>query len=79
VEDELLFTEEVAGHLGVGPTKGISPGELVSVLFGPCADVRSVVLGPLPDMVAQETIGLVSVGRERFVEQLVSKVRLLGR
>jgi hypothetical protein len=49
------------------------------VLFGPCADVRSVVLDPLPETVAQETIGLVSVGRERFVEQLVSKERLLGR
>jgi hypothetical protein len=43
-----------------------SAGELVSILYGPCADVRSVALDPSPGMAA-ETIGLVSVGRERFV------------
>lgn len=43
-----------------------SAGELVSILCGPCADVRSVALDPSPGMAA-ETIGLVSVGRERFV------------
>ena len=46
-------------------------GEIVSVLYGPCAGVRSVVLDPLPEMVAEAAVGLVSLSRERFVELLV--------
>jgi hypothetical protein len=46
-----------------------SAGELVSVLCGPCADVKEVALDPLPEMVAGSTVGLVSLPRERFIEQ----------
>ena len=51
-------------------------GEIVSVLYGPCASARSVVLDPLPEMVAEEAVGLVSLSRKRFVEQLVGRVGL---
>ena len=44
-----------------------SAGELVSLLSGPYAGVQSVALDPSPDMAEAGTIGLVSVGRERFV------------
>ncbi len=47
-----------------------SSGELVSILFGPCAGVRRVALDPSPGMEA-ESIRLVSVGRERFVSWVV--------
>ncbi len=59
-------------------------GELVSMLYGPCADVKEVALDPLPEMVAERTVGLVSLLRERFIEAITtgksSKVRgaLLG-
>jgi hypothetical protein len=43
-----------------------SAGELVSILFGPCAGVGRVALDPSPGMTA-ETIRLVSLSRERFV------------
>jgi hypothetical protein len=43
-----------------------SSGELVSILFGPCAGVGRVALDPSP-----ETIRLVSVSRERFVRWIV--------
>ena len=46
-------------------------GELVSVLLGPCADVGGVALDPLPEMLEDGTIGLVEVGRRRFVGQLL--------
>jgi hypothetical protein len=46
-----------------------SAGELVSVLYGPCAEVKEVALDPLPEMVAGSTVGLVSLPRERFIEQ----------
>jgi hypothetical protein len=42
--------------------------ELVSVLYGPFADVKEVALDPLPEMVADRTVGLVSLNRERFIE-----------
>ena len=43
-----------------------SAGELVSILYGPCAGVGRVALDPSPEMTA-ETIRLVSLSRERFV------------
>jgi hypothetical protein len=47
-----------------------SAGELVSILYGPCAGVGRVALDPSPGMEA-ESIRLVSVGRERFVSWVV--------
>jgi hypothetical protein len=43
-----------------------SAGELVSILYGPCAGVGMVALDPSPGMTA-ETIRLVSLSRQRFV------------
>ncbi len=54
-------------------------GELVSVLYGPCAGEERVALDPLPKMVAQRTVGLVSLSRERFLDLLLSRERSLGR
>jgi hypothetical protein len=46
-------------------------GELVSVLYGPCKDVSGVALDPLPGMLKDGTVGLVWVGRGRFVRQIL--------
>lgn len=54
-------------------------GELISVLYGPCAGVERVALDPLPKMVAQRTVGLVSLSRERFLNLLLSREQSLGR
>jgi len=43
-----------------------SVGELVSMIYGPCARVRSVALDPSPVM-AVEAVCLVRVSRESFV------------
>jgi hypothetical protein len=51
-----------------------SGGELVSILYGPCAGVGRVALDPSPGMTA-ETIRLVSLSRERFVNWIVDSVR----
>jgi hypothetical protein len=42
-------------------------GELVSVLFGPCAGVGRVVLDPLPDPFAEALMDLAGMGRETFM------------
>ncbi len=54
-------------------------GELISVLHGPCAGVERVALDPLPKMVAQRTVRLASLSRERFLDLLLSRERSLGR
>ena len=50
-------------------------GELVSVLLGPCLDVEGVALDPLPGMLEEGTIGLVGVGRGRFLGRLMARGR----
>ena len=52
-----------------------SAGELVSLLSGPHAGVRSVALDPSPTMVETETIGLVSLGRKRFLGRILALVK----
>ena len=50
--------------------RATSAGELVSILYGPCAGVGRVALDPSPEM-SSETILLVSLSRERFVGWIV--------
>ena len=55
-----------------------SAGELVSILCGPCTDVGSIALDPPPGITA-ETIGLVSVGRRRFMDKIVASPATIGQ
>ena len=48
-----------------------SAGELVSVLYGPCAGVGRVALDPSPEMVGIDAVSLVSVTRERFLSWIL--------
>jgi len=52
-----------------------SAGELVSILYGPCARVGSVALDPSPDM-APKVLGLLSVSRGRFVGRIIGAPRV---
>lgn len=85
--DEMLLPvfsaeEEAASFLrssapGFAPGSGwrvreTGAGELVSVLCGPCREVERVALDPSPEMAASATADLVSVGRKRFADSLVS-------
>ncbi len=56
-----------------------TPGELVSVLYGPCAGVNRVALDPLPGMVGQRSVGVVKLDRDRFLDLLLVRERSLGR
>ncbi len=73
------FAEEAELFLGLGGVgqdwwvRESGAGEIVSVLYGPCAGVRSVVLDPLPEMVADGAVDLVRLSRKRFVEHLVGR------
>jgi hypothetical protein len=77
------FEEEAEMFLGLGGL-GCSwrvreswAGELVSVLYGPCAGVKEVALDPLPEMVAERTVGLVRLDRERFIDDITTGRRPL--
>ena len=47
--------------------------ELISVLYGPCADVKKVALDPLPVVGGEMMVDLVSLGRENFVRSFVGE------
>jgi hypothetical protein len=49
--------------------------ELVSVLLGPCADVKGVALDPLPLEQSREMLPLVSMSRDRFLQYLLEERR----
>ncbi len=69
-EEAEMFHE--LGALGRGwQVKGRGAGELISVLYGLCAGVGRVALDPLPESVADKTVGLMSSSRKRFVEGLL--------
>ena len=48
-------------------------GELISMLSGPWAGVKEVALDPLPEMIAQRTLRLVTLSRERFMDLVVRR------
>ncbi len=48
-----------------------TPGEVASVLCGPCAVVGKVALDPPPAVCGDRIIDLVSLGREAFLEILL--------
>ena len=73
------FEEEARMFLEYGALEGrwqireTTAGELISVLFGPCAFVERVVLDPLPEMNVVALSHLVSMPREDFVESLMDR------
>jgi hypothetical protein len=48
-----------------------TPGQLVSILYGPCADVGRVMLDPLPEIGASMQISLLGMERHDFVESVM--------
>ena len=49
--------------------------ELVSVLYEPCANIKGVVLDPLPLELSREMLPLVSMSRDLFLQYLLEERR----
>jgi hypothetical protein len=49
----------------------ITPGQLVSILYGTCADVGRVMLDPLPEIGASMQNSLLGMDRNDFVESVM--------
>jgi hypothetical protein len=45
-----------------------SAEEVISLLYGPCSEAKSVALDPFPEMLADGLAGLVALDRLRFLE-----------
>jgi hypothetical protein len=79
------FKEEAQTFLGLSENdqeegrmwriRETTAGELVSVLLAPCADVRRVMLDPLPLSLGRLMAPLCSVAREWFLEELMGSRR----
>ena len=67
-EAEMFLRFGMAGHEWRASESGA--GELASFLCGPGVGVREVALDPLPEMVAERSVGLVSLCRERFLRRI---------
>src|SRR5215207_8605005 len=48
-----------------------TPGQLVSILYGPCAHVGRVMLDPLPEIGVRMQISLLGMDRNDFVESVM--------
>lgn len=79
------FAEEAAMYLDLGPGRGrwrvreTAVGELVSMLFGPCAGVGRVLLDPVPNLGGRVLSELFGVEKGDFVEYLLGTARRRGR
>jgi hypothetical protein len=72
------FEEEAALFLCLGvqgswQVRRTGPGELVSLLYGPCRQVELVALDPMSEAEIDMTDRLVSVERGRFVDVLLRR------
>jgi hypothetical protein len=72
VEEAEMFLrlEDVGEGWQVNESRG---GELISMLYGPCTSVKEVALDPLPGMMADRTVALVSLDRERFIRGVMAR------
>jgi hypothetical protein len=78
-EAELFLGLWEVGVGGGWQARESSAGEIISVLCGPCASVERVALDPLPEMLVERTVGLVSLSRKRFVDLVLSREQPLAR
>ena len=71
-EEAQLFMEEELGE-GGWQVRSTGAGELISVLYGPCRRAGRVALDPLPTMLVEGMVDLVSLSRERFIDSLLDR------
>lgn len=73
-EEEAEIFLEPRGVADGWQVRESSARELVSVLCGPCAGVKEVALDPSLEMVAERSVGLVSLLRERFMNLVIARI-----
>ena len=74
-EEEAETFLHLGGYGDSWSVRESSSGEIVSVLCGACSGAEGVVLDPLPEMIDDETLALVRLGRKRFLGWLLGHPR----
>lgn len=74
-EEEAEMFRSLGGAGGGWRIRESTVGELFSVLYGPCARVGPVALDPLPEMLDEKAVGLVSLDRERLLDLVLGRGR----
>ena len=74
-EETQMFLDFRLGASGEGwRTRQISPGELASVLYGPCSGVQKVTIDPLPEVIDRDkSISLFVMDRDDFLKVLLGE------
>ena len=72
-EEEAEIILRFGGVTGGWRARESGAGELISILSGPCAGVKKVALDPSPEMVVEGTVGLVSLLRQGFINQIMAR------
>jgi hypothetical protein len=73
-EEAEMFLHLRRPALGEGwSVRQTSVGELVSVLYGPCANAKEVVMDPAPEVGKKRLIGIHSMHRNRFLRILLGE------
>ena len=75
LEDEAEAFVRFRGLEGGWRARSTGVGELVSVLYGPCASVQRIALDPPPEIEVRMALGLTSTSRESFVDHLIGRGR----
>src|SRR5918998_5900308 len=72
-EETWLFLDLWLGSSGEGwKVRQTWPGELASVLYGPCSAVKKVAVDPLPEAVDEgKSVGLQAMDRNDFLRMLL--------
>ena len=73
-EEAEMFLHLRGAALGDGwSVRQTSVGEIVSVLYGPCANATKVVMDPAPEVGERELVGIPSMHRNRFLQDLLGE------
>src|SRR5215210_2717052 len=74
-EETRMFLDLLLGASGVGwKARQTWPGELASVLYGPCSAVTKVALDPLPEAVDKgKSVGFQAMNRNDFLGKLLGE------
>jgi hypothetical protein len=74
-EETQMFLDFRLGPSGEGwRARQTSPGELASVLYGPCSGVKKVTIDPLPEAIDRDkSISLFVMDRDDFLNVLLGE------
>ncbi len=72
-EAQMFLDLQLAASKDGWRVRQTSVGELVSVLYGPCANARKVVMDPAPEVGERELVGIPSMHRNDFLRVLLGE------